>query len=512
MRLSPKWAAILIPVLIGAWMIATPFAYRASAQVCYNPDPFQYGEIAKLMMAGKQIYTQIRYDKGPLALFYYAIPAAIAPHSYSGMEFFNGVWIDLQALLFIWVLRRNRAACLACTILITTCPLIGPDYVWPSMEQASNLFIVANLLLAWVICRDGQASPWHCLLAGAFMTITFNIRQNAVFASMAPGMAVLLCPLPWKMRLRGIGLIATGAMAMMIPILGIVSIMTDIKAYFHAMILDSAKYAEVGKWSDSAGLLIRLLFSPIFAILAFVLTLSLFSRFRRLALTAILFALVTIILPKRNFGHYLMSLVPAMTLLVAVGLHETSRRSTTLQWICPSLIAAILVPLACTQIRAARRQPMLPSVESIAGKIDRDAPDKGTLMVIGPHWPPATAINYCSRLEPAGFIWVDWKLSETFETAVGNSLADITADYLAKPPTVIAVNVFYVQPGLAINAPGEDPFRGWIFTDHAGDSMSDRHNNLEIFKKLLQQNKYQLKESNTTEGYWTWYLQPVPGK
>ena len=418
--------------------IVVPLLYRSTYCLAQSPDPFLYSQAAKEMLAGKRLYLECWQDKPPLAIVAYALPQILRPRSYSAIMFGLGLSLVGQGLLVGWALRSNVVVALAAFLFIAFSPMTHWDFAWPSTEHFSNFFITANLVVAYVICRDRRFSLVQCLLWGAVSSAAFNTRQGTVFSAVVPLAALLMAEAPLRRKTLGIAAAGAGFLAAWLAVLGLVAWIGDLRGYYHTVFTYPRSYARLGDRGQVIELVRQLLCSTWLPVLATLFAgLSLRTRYRWLAMVALVSGFLLCLLPMRAFPHYWVNLLPAIALLVGLGLDACNRSLRGLEWIGLATVAIVVLPHADRHLRAAHAAQNYEAYVRVAAAADRLAPAGATLLVNGPM--TCEAIQFASRLPAAHMYSTAFQLGYPNCTILPRPIERIVEEYLASPPGVIVM-------------------------------------------------------------------------
>ncbi|MBI2823983.1 MAG: hypothetical protein HYX69_04740 [Planctomycetia bacterium] len=441
------WCVALV-VVLGAIV----WIYEFTARQAVDGDPFIYAALAKDVLAGKRLYLDVWQDKPPLGILMYALPQLFVPRSYSAVMCFSAVLIATQAALFAYAFRRHKVAALGAAMFIAVFPLTEYGYSWPSTEHFANLFVTGNVLIALSIYRRQSFTLAQCFAVGAFACAAFHIRQNIVLCGVIPGLAVLVTPVGWADKLKGIGAMVAGALVGWLLILGLVLRFCDWREYFWTVFVYPRAYAAIGSMRDVIDLAIMLWRGSLPFVIVFFAGVAAASRqYRWLVVSALVVGLASCVLPMRAYIHYWGNCFPYVALLIGLGLERLERDNRPLAWVSMAALAIAFIPTAGVRVQLAYKEPSNWKLERVAAAVDRAAPAGANLMVCGPMC--CESIQFASRLPAANkFSWVS-QFQPLWRDILPESLDNIFADYVAHPPDVIAIEHNHLKNAMANFAP-----------------------------------------------------------
>jgi hypothetical protein len=393
--------------LIAVLFLAAPFGYWFAARLALDCDPFTYAQIAKDMLAGGRLYTDVQTDKGPLTALAFAIPQVFFPRDYLAIGACLGLILIVQAAIFVWIFRDNPPAMVAAALCITILPLADWRWAWPSTEHLSNTFVVCNIALAYLIARRRWFRLRQAFLIGLFTCLCLNIRQTAVCSALVPVVSILTVAPNVKAMVKAFvaavigGLVGFGFIILLVWRIG------DVYSYLQTLFFHPKTYASLGGWAD-VWKLISVNSNGVLAIAAVgCVSLGLFSQYRSLAITAIVAACMTIVIPRREFSHYFVGAFPYMALLLGVGLERYSNRKLFC-WACPAIMACVLFLPIKETLALAYSQPREIEMADLAHSVDKLAPASSTMLVWGGSG--SEPIVFASEHPTASKYWILWMM------------------------------------------------------------------------------------------------------
>jgi hypothetical protein len=347
-----------------------------------------------------------------------------------------GLVLIAESLILIWNFRSNPPAMVAITYFVIICPLSAKPFAWLSTEHLSDLFVACNLVFAYVIARNRRFSLFQCFLVGLCTCAALNTRQTALLSGLVPMVSIAIWGRPFRRMLAGIGSAFAGGVVGMAAVLWLVSRIADLQGYLDALFLHPASYAGLGSAHDVWRLFAEDFPSPLATLAIVFAALGIFSRYPALAASAVVAGLLTIILPRRDFVHYLVGLFPFIALLIGIGLERHARTSAIFCWACCIFMVYVsYIPIRST-LHDAQLHPRELELAAVADHIDRVAPPSATLLVWGRLG--AEPIDFASKLPLASKYWILWMFQKVNAPLLPIPVKDIVAQYLANPPTVIA--------------------------------------------------------------------------
>ena len=99
------------PALALAGAVAYVALLTSAAGGIADHDVFVMARVARDVLDGKALYGQAWDNKAPLAILFYAVPAAIAPRSYAAVQLWLGLWrVGQAAIGWVGLGRESGAA------------------------------------------------------------------------------------------------------------------------------------------------------------------------------------------------------------------------------------------------------------------------------------------------------------------------------------------------------------------------------------------------------------------
>jgi hypothetical protein len=499
--------AIAIALLCGS----IPFAYRYFTNQTIDPDPFIYGHIATEMLAGKKLYLQTWEDKPPLTFFCYAIPQVLGYRTYGALGLLLGIWLVAQGLLFFTAFARNLPVAVCCLLFTILFPLCDGEWIWPSTEHFSNLFIAGMLLIAYAIWREQRFAFWQCASAGILMVIAFHIRQNNVLPGLLPMAAILASDQPAAMKRRGIATLLGGALVSWLMILLIMLRIGDLGGYFYTVFAYPQLFARAGNWPDVARLALLLAPMALWLLLMFSAAAAMTRRFRWFVGGSLVLGIVMCLLPRRPYVHYWLNLFPFIALYMGIGLGRAGgvtvlspppvfrgkgaeaatardrvrvgvttnpinagphpspppeyqgREKDTICGIVEIIIsyrtawalsAAFLFAgglMLAGRLWTTSLQPSYHDYQLVAAAVDQVARPDSTLLVYGPM--PAEAIIFTSKVPAANTYCFTFQFLPPYPQILPVPQDQIFLQYSAHPPDIIAIDRKYLADAQAPGSP-----------------------------------------------------------
>jgi hypothetical protein len=452
-----------------------PLAYRFTARLADDGDPFTYAEYGKEILAGKRLYSDIYFDKGPLSTLGYAIPQIAFPRDYLAIGAFMGLLLIVQSLILLWNFRTNPPALVAITLFTIIFPLSAKAYAWLSTEHLSNLFVACNLILAYCIARTGRFTLLQCFFVGVFSCLALNTRQTALISGLVPTVAIVMSGGTIRRVILGLASAFIGGIFAMAAVLLVVQRMADMQGYLDALFFHPATYSGLGSWHDAWRLLTENSTGPLATLAIIFVALALFSRYPALAASAVIAGFLTIILPRRDFNHYLVGLFPYIALLIGIGLERHAKTSAIFCW----STSAFVIYAACNPILStlheAQNHPRELELVDVAELADRIAPPSATILVWGKLG--SEPIVFASNLPRANKYWILWTMDKENAPLLPASPKYIFDQYLQNPPTVLVMD------------------RDFLNHMNDGTPVPYYDKSFELGKALLRKFHYEVKDS-----------------
>jgi hypothetical protein len=462
-------------IVILASSIVAPSIYRYLARVEVDTDALTYAQAGKEILAGRRLYSEIYMDKGPLTVIAFAIPQLFSPRNSQAIgESLSFVLMGL-ALIFAWAYRFNPSAMAAAGSFIILFPMTSRNFFWFSSEHISNLFVAGNLVIAYKIARRQSFSFIDCFLVGFISCLALNVRQTALLSGIVPAVLWIKYAGTWNRILKAIACGFLGGILAFLIILLVVAHIGDIHEYLYMIFTHPSSYAGDGSWHRAWRLFADNAFKPLTMFVVIFLGYAIFSRYKAVVISAVIAGVLTCAIPRHDFSHYLAGLFPYMALSIGIGFDRNSTFDQIFAWACVAFTVCVCVPLAKENIKTARLSSSAIDMADIAPAIDRVAPPSASLFVWGPMG--SEAIMFASRLPAANKFWILWMFNHYASGSRPVSVSEITSEYLANPPTVMAMDQNYRK------------------ADESPSSADDFRVGWELGKALLSKYKYVVKES-----------------
>ncbi len=444
------------PVLAAAAAAAYIALMVSAAAGLADHDVFVMARVARDVLDGKALYTQAWDNKAPLAILFYALPAAIGPGSYVAIQLWLGVWLVGQALVLWFGLGREsgRSRWIAVALLLLL-PLQRAEWCWASSEHAGNFFVVVLLVVAWrVVNRRARAA--ELVVAGAALAVLFNVRQNQSLFGIFPVMALVVTCARWRDRLKPLAAFAGGFLLSWLLVLLVVFVAGDgdVRGYVHTVFLAPAAYR--GGWGEVSWLLMPLRqdFTVWLIFIVALVSLTGAHRWRSAALG--ITTLAVMLLPMRGYPHYWVQAFPAVALLGAaaadaLGIAGTRRASAQGAIVAGLLsVSGVLTvsDLAWSGERA-RLDEVAEQIRLVLGRGEAG----GTLFAAGHQSAYLYFSTGAATVHP--IYWQAW-MSRSLQGVLPVPIDEVVRSHQERPPAVIAVDEVTAQRILHAPAPDEE--------------------------------------------------------
>ncbi len=472
---DPRRSALGLLIVAAGAIVIVPAMYAVVCQRPMNCDPFVYGSLAKDVMGGKRLYLDTWQDKPPLAVLCYALPQLVAPRSYPALGAFCGLVIAAQGLLMARAFRASLPAAIGCLLFSTLIPMAIWDCDWPSTEHFANLFVVANVLIAYKIVREGRFTLLECFLVGVSSCAAFHIRQNIVLSGALPALMVLLAPASAMAKFRGACAGLAGGLAVWGLVLGLVLKYGDLHGYFYTVFLYPRAYAGEGSFRLVIDLAAVLWMTPLPFMMALFGYIAATPRYRWLVIASVVIGLLSCVAPMRAYSHYWINLFPYASLIFGLAAQQTETRDRRMAWVYVVVAAIAMLPITGARLLNNFMEPQTERCVRVAERVDQIAPPGATLTVCGPS--NCELVQFSSKLLSANrYSWVN-QFQPPWISILPDSIDTIFAGYLADPPTILVVDEEYLRTALS----PEGPPKGY--------------NPMQLVQRLCAQHKYRIVET-----------------
>jgi hypothetical protein len=233
----------------------------------------------------------------------------------------------------------------------------------------------------------------------------------------------------------GIFYVALGGAIGIAIVLIWVLLISDISSYIQMTFFHSGSYASLGSWRDSIALIANGLKSPLGVLTVLAFAGAMFTRYRVLACVVLVSSLGTVILPRRNFSHYWVGMIPGMAILLVITMDQLKEVNKYLCWITPAFIYVLCQAPICENLTELPGVPHWSDYSDLARVAERYSQGRGTLLVYGDL--TSEAINFASSLPRANKYWILWMLEPPSDTLLPINSDQIIADYQEHPPEII---------------------------------------------------------------------------
>jgi hypothetical protein len=320
-------------IAIG-WLVLAALAFVAlRAPVLSMPlerDEGEYAYIAWRLLEGEVPYRDGFNQKPPGVFGAYALAIAAFGHSVEGIRLALHLWIAAgAALLFLLVRRLADPLSAAAAVLFFAVATIDPKL--GALAANTELFMLPPLIGS-ALClesalRSGSGRAW--LACGALGAAAFAFKQVAATQALwVCGVALLAAgPGAPARRLARVAWLALGALAVVLPVVGIFAAVGAAGDLLDAVVLHNVSYAQRRSFAQGLENLLGALAwqAPSLALLWAAAALGLAApdlgrRSRGLLGGWLVASLAGVAIGWQFRGHYFVQAVPALAACAGIGL------------------------------------------------------------------------------------------------------------------------------------------------------------------------------------------------
>ncbi|MCF8238389.1 MAG: glycosyltransferase family 39 protein [Saprospiraceae bacterium] len=334
-----KQSSLLIGLAYVGFAIA--FRFFSFFPFVIDHDESTYLVIANELLNGQHYWLDI-FDTKPIGIFLlYAVFIKIAGHSIFFLRLLTAIWIGITASLIHDIQKQwcpdGPAAWLAGMFYLGMISLFTFYGVSPNTEiYFSSLAILA----IWLVFRWPR-QWWSFLLAGFSIGVALIIKQAVLFDAIALGL-FLLWRIFNKKEKMGRKLLQLGSMTAM----SLIPLLMIMLWYIRLDALDvfiDHQFFLPGRYLENAHRSFTWALIPDFFIRYFLITILAVVTVTRLSMKKVpvtafyllwlFLALLAALMPKNNFGHYVISMIPALALLAGLVWHPDTVLPGWLSWL-----------------------------------------------------------------------------------------------------------------------------------------------------------------------------------
>ena len=324
-KFTPYVVLILLTFITSLVLVSNPFS-----EVIAKHDSSMFTYFGYAMDNGKIMYKEIFDHKGPIIFIL----------NYIGILFstttFAGIYIVEFLSLFLFFLFTYRLSRLWITDLTALVPIIVEAIVLTFFLEGGNLteeyalpFIAYSLYAFSKFYKSDNKIIWNeIILIGISFAIVFLLRANMISLWVIFCIFILvefIYKKKYSELLKVIGLFITGLLLVLIPICLYLYLNGALEAgVFQSLIFNFMYLDSSGDKNESIRTLYNLLSNHYVVALFSVFLLYIIYRWRNytknekiLSIIALLFtsfSFYTSVMPGRDYKHYLMAMIPTMTI------------------------------------------------------------------------------------------------------------------------------------------------------------------------------------------------------
>lgn len=322
---TPYVALIFLTFFTSLVLVSNPFS-----EVIAKHDSSMFTYFGYAMDNGKMMYTEIFDHKGPIIFIF----------NYIGILFsttnFTGIYIIEFLSLFLFFLFTYKLSKLWIPDLTAFIPLIVEAIVLTLFLEGGNLteeyalpFIAYSLYAFSKFYKSENKIIWNeIILIGMTFSIVFLLRANmislwAIFCIFI--VVELIYKKEYKNLFKVIGLFIIGVLLVFIPIGLYLYLNNALEAgIFQSLVFNFMYLDSSGEKNESVRIMYNILSNHYVVALFSVFLLYIIYKWRNytkseklLAIGALLFSILsfyTSVMSGREYKHYLMAMVPTMTI------------------------------------------------------------------------------------------------------------------------------------------------------------------------------------------------------
>jgi hypothetical protein len=458
-------------LLICAVILISVIRYNL-LEIPFERDEGAYAYLGKQVLLGKIPYVDFFELKFPFMYYSYALLVSLFGYDLIGLHLaFLVLNVSSIVLLFFIVARifDNISGAIAAMALgLFSLSLYASGYT----AQSEHVVVFTMLLGAFFyVFAFEKSNKWMLALSGAFLSIAFLVKQNAVFYIAVLLISILLIPnLNIKKKIFHYGFLLIGAI---IPVL-ITVIIILVQGAFDEMMYwtfnKSSGYISTNLWGMMVENVIYMVkrISQTHMVLWIASVLGLFAvpfikmkwQYKVLVFIFIMFSYATVFPGLRFFGHYWLFIYPAMALLV--GLVYYVIKSYLPKYALAFLPLFIILfsynvfkndGYYFTQkheniLRMTYNTDLFAATKKASDLLNEVMNEEDELLVLG--FEPQIYV-YTQKQAPIRFIWMK-QLGKMSDTVMREKYMKIVLDKLySKPPEYIVYVPFFIEEDYAVD-------------------------------------------------------------
>ncbi len=341
----PFIAIVLLTFITSLVLHSNPFS---EALAKHDSSMFTYFGYA--MENGKIMYTDIFDHKGPIIFIFNYLGILMSTAN------FDGIYIIEFISLFTFFVFTFKTGKLWNTNLVSFIPLIIEAITLTFFLEGGNLTeeyalpFIAYSLYSFVkfFKNNKKIISYEIILIGISFSIVFLLRANMVSLWLIFCLVILIDFIRNKeyvKLLKVLGLFLFGVSIILIPICSYLYMNNALKdGIFQSLIFNFIYLDTSGERNDAVRVLYSMLsnyylvmiFSAFLAQIAFKWE-KFDSSEKKIIVASILFAILsyyTSVMSGRTYKHYLMPMIPTVTLPLAILLNEIPKKISQIKLIC----------------------------------------------------------------------------------------------------------------------------------------------------------------------------------
>jgi hypothetical protein len=404
-----------------------------------HPDPYAYASAIGELLDGKELYGEIWQDKPPLGLLAYLVPQLIARGSPIALGVWLGLILALQALLVVRVFgREHREAATAAALVLVLLPVTRPELAWLSTDHVSNLGSIGLLAIAWRIHSARAWTERQLYVAGAIAAACFLVRQTSVVFVVPLMLAVAWCPASRSARLLAYLKLGAASAATLVAVLLACLPFIDLGDCLYTVFVYPMRYSASQQVPLFTLFAHELQIATTYGGLVLLLIAIASPRWRPVVVVAIV-SFAAMVLPRKGYFHYPESLLPLTAFTAFVTVEMTPRFLRWASWVFVGWLAVIGVERAIAMIR----EPLPKEHRAVdhLATVVREMAQPGDTVLFALSRTDGSYMHFAAGVPSASPFYLPYQVDDYQGSIMPVERAQILADYRARPPTIIVLDV-----------------------------------------------------------------------
>lgn len=439
-------------------------------EVPFERDEGAYAYLGKQVLLGKIPYVDFFELKFPFMYYSYALLVSLFGYSLIGLHMAFLV-VNLFSFVLLFLIISKLFDNITGVISATAYGLFSLSlYASGFTAQSEHLVVFAMLLGAFFyVFAFKSNNKWMLILSGVFLSISFLIKQNAVFYIGILFFAVLFNPqLSFKKKIIQYGFLLVGGFIPVVITLLVIWMQGALEEMIYWTFHGSSGYISTNLWGmmvENVIYMIKRISQTHMGLwiasgLGFLTIpfLKIKWQYKIVAFLVVVFSFATVFPGLRFFGHYWLFIYPAMGVLV--GLAYFALKSILPKYVL--LILPVFIGLFAFNIykndgyyftdnpenmlRMAYNTDLFTATKQASDLLNEKMSEEDELLVLG--FEPQMYV-YTQKQAPIRFHWMK-QLAKMRDTVRRKEFMKIAVDKLYKnPPEYMVYIPFFIEEDYA---------------------------------------------------------------